>query len=260
MGAERPGKHAQRAVGKRLVGGEHCFAVCFGHGDGFAVLKDVRAMPQHDVGRAFGELQNAVSGFVDGGHHFARRIKRGFPHARCGGKHVVLIEPQRHGVRHERRFGRLTDQIAVVVNTHVGTKRHALRQQFFVFTVMLDHGHFVLCERARLIRADDLRTAERFDGGQFADDGVLLRHVRHADGKHHRHHRRKPLGDRGDRQRYGDHKGIQEEVEVRHPARRVAADDIEHEHEHADAENDVAQDLGELGKLQLQGRAGFLRR
>ena len=73
---------------------------------------------------------------------------------------------------------------------------------------MLDDSHFVLRERTGFVRADNLRTAERFHRGQFADNRVFLRHGGHADGQHHRDNRRQALGNCGNRQRYRQHKRV----------------------------------------------------
>lgn len=150
-------------------------------------------MLENFVGRAFGELQNAVGGFVDGGHHFAHGVKRRFRHAGRGFKHVVLVKPQLQRIGNQRRLRRFTDQIAVVVNVDVGAKRHAFGEQFFVVAVMLDNGHFVLGERAGFVRADNLRAAERFHGGKSSDNRVLFRHIGHADLKARRSRPRQAL-------------------------------------------------------------------
>ena len=72
----------------------------------------------------------------------------------------------------------------------------------------LAHGHLVFRERAGLVGADDRRAAERFDGGEFADDGFSLRHARHADGQDDRHGGGQPLGNRADRERDGGHEHL----------------------------------------------------
>ena len=51
--------------------------------------------------------------------------------------------------------------------------------------------------------------AECFYRGQLADDGVALRHVGDADGQDDGDDRGKSLRNGGDRERYGDHKGIE---------------------------------------------------
>ena len=54
-------------------------------------------------------------------------------------------------------------------------------------------GHFVLCQRARLIRADDGRTSERLDRGQALYKRVLFGHTLHRHSKRQRHGRQQAL-------------------------------------------------------------------
>ena len=61
---------------------------------------------------------------------------------------------------------------------------------------MVNNGHFVLRERAGLVRADDLGTAECFNSGKLPDNGVFLRHICNADGKNNRNNGGKSLRNR----------------------------------------------------------------
>ena len=113
---------------------------------------------------------------------------------------------------------------------------------------MLHHGHFVLGQRAGLVGADDLRAAQGLHGGQAADDGVALGHIGHADGQHHRNHRRQALGNRGHRQRHGNHKGIDHRIQ----RKSARAQQLHAEDHHADAQHQPGQHPGELAELALQ--------
>jgi len=64
--------------------------------------------------------------------------------------------------------------------------------------------HLVGGERARLVGADNRRTAERLDRRQTAHDGVLLGHTTSSEGEARRDDGRQTFRDGGHRQRHGD--------------------------------------------------------
>ena len=71
------------------------------------------------------------------------------------------------------------------------------------------HRHLVLRQRAGLVRADDRGAAQRFHGGQSANDRVAVCHPGHADGEGDRHCCRQPLRDRPDRESDGRHEHVE---------------------------------------------------
>ena len=57
------------------------------------------------------------------------------------------------------------------------------------------HGHLVLGQRAGFVRADDGRTAQRFDRRQLADDHMTFGHAGDTDSQGDGHCHRQTLGD-----------------------------------------------------------------
>ena len=93
---------------------------------------------------------------------------------------------------------RPSDEVAarlVALPPHVAARRRRPRPA--------SHGHLVSRERAGLVRADHRGAAERFDGGQLADDGAAPGHARHADGQRDGDGSGQALRDRAHRQRDG---------------------------------------------------------
>ena len=225
--ALRRGKNAQGAVCHGVVHGENFPALFFGERQDFAVIEIVCAALEHLIGRALGILNVGIAAFMDGGHHLAHGVKRSL-----GGAGLRLLKlrfylPVCRAEVHKRGLGRLALCAAGGVD-RVAAERHC-GGKLIDRSVMLDDGHLVLRQRAGLVGADDLSAAECFDGGQAADNGIALTHVRDADGQHDRDDRCKPLRYRGDGEGYGDHEGAQNGVE-----REVARDKkVKHEDENA---------------------------
>mmetsp|Transcript_12110 Transcript_12110/g.29322 ORF Transcript_12110/g.29322 Transcript_12110/m.29322 type:complete len:382 (+) Transcript_12110:2373-3518(+) len=67
-----------------------------------------------------------------------------------------------------------------------------------------DQGHLALCQRARLVGADDGRRAQRLHRGELAHEHVLLDHLGAAGGQGNGDAQGQPLGDRGDGEGDGD--------------------------------------------------------
>ena len=99
----------------------------------------------------------------------------------------------------QRTLRRLSNRgITVFLHPRITAKRHRRSQQHPILAVIIDNRHFVLCQRTGLVRADDLRAAERFHRCQLTNDRILLAHIGHADGKHDRHDRCQTLRYRRD--------------------------------------------------------------
>ena len=173
---------------------------------------------------------------------------------------TVFIQPQLGGIVDQCALGRLTDSSAFSgVKFCVGAERHGVSQQTFVLAYMIDNRHFVLRQGTGLVRADDLRTTQRFDCRQFTDDRILFGHVGHADGQHNRHNGGQSLRNGGYRQRNGDHEGVQDCFrQVSAAVRDQRSCEVDREDDHADAHYQVGQDAAELTQLDLQRRFAFL--
>ena len=112
------------------------------------------------------------------------------------------------------------------------------------------HRHLVLGERAGFVRANHRGAAERFDGGQLADDGLPLRHPRHADGEHDGDGGGQSFRNRADRQRHRRHE---------HLDRLFATRNAERERGRCQADDDPEHQLAELRDLLRQRRGQFDR-
>ena len=177
---------------------------------------------------------------MDGGHHFAAGIERRFADAGVFLVQLILVEPEIVRVVNERGLRRLAlGGVHAETSLRIAAERHGLGEQDGVVRPCVGDGHAVLRERAGLIRADDLRAAERFDRRQTADDRVAAGHVRNADGKDDRNDRGETLRDGSHGERDRDHKGVEYDFK----AETARAQELHRENDDADAEHEPGEDL-----------------
>ena len=163
----------------------------------------------------------------------------------------------------ERDLGRVADRSAgFLVRGRVAREQRGLEQQalhivcqievFFleqlVIRVNLLRGHFVLGQCAGLIRADDRYRTQCLDRLELFDDRVLTRHFLCAHGLHDGHDRTERLRDGRDRERDGEHHGIQDRLETC----AVRMVEREREHARADHQNDDGKPAAEVVQTDLQ--------
>ena len=77
---------------------------------------------------------------------------------------------------------------------------------------MIDYGHNILGESARFIRADNLRTAQRFNCRHFTDYRVAFGHIGYAYGKHNSHNCDKAFGNGRNRKSYSGNKAAERKI------------------------------------------------
>ncbi len=213
------------------------------------------AQAQHHVGRALGVLlKAAVESLHHNGHHLAARIERSLAHAR-----MLLAkagQARLGGIVYQRALGGLAHGLAGLgIPLGIGAQRHAGEELGLGRgELVLDHGHLVLGERARLIGANHLRAAERLHGGELADNRLAAGHLGHTERKHDGDHGHQTLGDGGDSKRHGNHKGVEQGRGVTHHVAHAVAQDVHTKDNHADHDNHDGEDAAELGELNLQGR------
>ena len=242
--AQGPARHV--AVARRDLG-----AVRVRHGLGAAVDPDAVAQRQQHVGRALGVLHDGAAIRVQRAHHLALAVKRCLGHARILRAQHAWRQPLCDRPAHERSLGRLAGHgVRLWVMHRVDAQGHGGSEQVLVTARRFRHGHAVLRERTGLIRADDLRAAERLHGREPADDRAAAAHVRHADRQHDRHNCGQPLRDRRDREADSDEECVEHDTAVDGPGAQHA----DHEHHHADAQHEPRQDAAQLRQAQLQGR------
>ena len=217
------------------------------------------AQADHHVWRALGVLLVlAVQGLDDHGHHLAARVERGLAHARVLSSQASKTSLA--GIVDECALGRLAHGLAqLLVPLGIGAQRHAGQELFLGRSeLVLDDGHLVLGKRAGLVRADGLRAAERLDSRKLADDCLALGHLGHAERKDDGHDGDQALGDGGDGERDGDHKGVEQGSRVGKDVTHAVTDDVDAKDHDADDDNHDGKDAAELGELHLQRRELFL--
>ena len=252
-------QHAQGLVGHGLVGGHELGATLLGQWDDLFALVDMGAQADHHVGRALGVLLVlAVQGLDDHGHHLAARVERGLAHARVLGSQAG--ETSLAGVVDERTLSRLAHGLAqLLVPLGIGAKGHTGQELLLGRSeLVLDDGHLVLGKGAGLVGADGLRAAECLDSRKLADDRLALGHLGHAERKDDGHDGDQALGDSGDGERDGNHKGIEQGSRVGKDVAHAVAEDINTKDHDADDDHHNGEDAAELGKLHLQRRKLFL--
>ena len=138
------GEHPQSVVCHFLVGAQNFLPVFLGHGHFLAGAKIFGTEAQHHIGGTFGILYDPVWGFMDRGHHFTQRIKRGFGPSGKGFFQLVLGQIQFIGPIDQSRFRRLSGDLSLLVDFGIGTKRHSGGKLPFVRAEILNYRHFVL--------------------------------------------------------------------------------------------------------------------
>ena len=253
---EGSGQHTQRFVRHRLILPQNFLAFFLRQRDFFAALPDLCAAAEHHIGRALGILDNfPLSHLMERGHHLPHGIERCLSHAWGGLFQFVFIQGKRQAIGDECRLCGLAGNGSVSLHLCVRAQRHRSGEQRLVRPKMLDDGHPVLCERSGFIRADDLRTAQRFHGGELPDDGIALGHIRHTDGKNDCHHCGQTLRDRCDRKADCNQEGIQNRLQVE----VMPAQQAECKNKDADAQHQPGQNFAQLRQLLLKRRFTVLR-
>ena len=118
---------------------------------------------------------------MHGRHHLAERIERCLLDTRRRVVQLIFFQSAFVCVGDQCSLGRLTGHALVLIEYGIAAERHCLCEQLLVIGMLLDDGHLVLRQCTGLIRADDLRTAERLNGSQSADDRAALGHIRNTD-------------------------------------------------------------------------------
>ena len=191
------GQYPQRLIRHGLVLGHDALTVFIRHGTDPLLRKHTGAVSQHFIRGTFGKLHYALRAGMQGRHHFPHGIKRSLRHARKVCFERIFGEPLSCGKVYEGTFRRLALCLAGSIQLRIGTKSHASGQQGFVRSPGFYYSHFVLSQCTGLIRADDLSTAQSFNGGKAANDGIAFGHGGNADRQHNGHYSGQSLGNSG---------------------------------------------------------------
>ena len=116
----------------------------------------------------------------------------------------------------------------------------------------LDSCHLVGGESSGLVGADDSGAAEGLDGGEFADDGVVLGHFLRAERKAGGDDGGQAFGDRGDGEGNSDFEVVNAAVEdgAVHGVPEVA--DVDDPDDHADDHDDFGEVVSEFFQFDLE--------
>ena len=170
-----------------------------------------------------------------------------------------LVDAEGVAYLHERHLGGVSDGRArVLVGDRVAGQKANANELVLRAVAVIDircihqpasriellHGHAVLREGTGLVRADHRHAAERFDGFEVLDDGMLACHFLRADGQHDGHDGAERLRDGRHRQRHGEHERIEHA--------RAAANHRQHEHEHANGHDAHREFFREFVKAYLE--------
>ena len=250
-------KHAQRAVGKALVCLGKLYAQIVGKGNYLSVRKDVRASAYHHIGCAGSVLDVSASGLVDGRHHLSDGVKGYLTYARRLGFKIILGQTELCGVVYNGCLGGVALGYRLAAGQdRVRAEGKGFGKELFIVAVVVYDSHFVLGERAGLVRADYLSASERFNSRQLAYNGVAAGHVGNTYRKHYGNDGGKSLGDRRNCKAHGYHKGVEDRLagEV-----GVHTDEVYGKYNNAYAEHEEAQYFAELIELELERRLLILR-
>ena len=213
IGAARYGKDAQRLIRHGLVCREKFCAHSIGHGMFYAILPIGSAALQNLIRCALGVLGDTMLRSVQRAHHLAHAVKGRFRYAGRLLLKLWLMKFKPCCPVYQCALRRFTDGLTGFIRRCIGAEGHSLSCGTFVAEVIHDR-HFILGQRACFIAADDLRTTERLNSGEPADDGVALGHIGHADGKYDRYHCGKAFRNRGNGKAYCDHERADHNVKV----------------------------------------------
>ncbi len=189
-------QHAQGLVGHSLVSSKNLGALLVSERHYLLALKDAGTAAKHHIGAALGVLLKlAVQGLHHNRHHLAARVEGRLAHAR------VLLGKASHAslssVVYQRALSRFAHSLAsFFVPLGIGAKRHTSQQILLLASqLVLNHGHLILGQRARLVRANHLRTAQGLNGREVANDSLALGHLGHAKREHDGDHCHQTLRD-----------------------------------------------------------------
>ena len=162
------------------------------------------------------------------------------------------------GVCDEGRFCRLSDDflyaVLILFHLRITAKRHACCEYILVVTCIVYDRHFILGERTRFIRANNLSAAESLYSGKSPNDGISVRHLGNSHGEHYGNYGYEALRDCGYRKGYSEHEGVYHDVH----AEASFSYNAENEYEYADSEHELGENLGELSELDLKRSHLFL--
>ena len=286
-GARGNGQGAERLARKSLVAPRPVAAAIVCQSNRGVLLINVATLCQQDFRRALDEhtqFARAIGIDVNGGVSFAFGCERdlGDP---CKARQILSLQAELARRHNQRTLGRIALKppalVAVrqlrIVDERGGMQRplEAIAQRRCLddrLSVLAEfalrdipaaadldqritgddgaHRHFVAGQGAGLVRADHRCRTKRFDGRQFAHDGVGRRHSAHAETESHGHDCGQRLGNRGNGKRHRKQEQAEHDVE----RQRRRAEQAGGEHHGANAEHDDSEALAGTVEFLLERR------
>ena len=200
-----------------------------------SVLGQTAAVTGNHVGCALENASVSALRAVHGEHVFGLGIKRDLRHARELRMCFFDVCPVLYRRVKKRFFGRTASVVA----------QDACEQNSLPVAENVGHRHAVAGQRARFVRTDHTRTAERFDGRKPAHDRAPFCHARDTQGEYDRHDGGQSFGNRRDRKADAGQKHVlgRKPLEQRKDKNQGANDDRQ-----------ISKQPRQLGKPLLQGR------
>ena len=226
------------------------------HRHDFAAVEITRAAFEQFIRRTLCKLDYFPVMVVNGGHKLSHAVERSFRNAGVFRLQSRFFQPECGCKIHKRTFRRFADRFLRFVGFRIGTERHRRCKQLFVTARGAHNRHSVLGQRACFVGADNLRTAESFNGCKLPYDGIAPAHFRNADRKRNCNNGCKPFRNCGNRKADRNHECVQNKVGRDAAFCRQKA---EAEHKDAYADDNIRQNSAELAEFNLQRRLSALR-
>ena len=154
----RRAQHSESLARHGLIGRQNLLPRLLGQREHLALLQIGITAADDFIRRAFGILQkSAVLLGMHGAHHLAHTVEGCLADPGLFLHKLALFQAQRGGITDQRGLCRLARGLAVCPKLRIRAERHGAGQQLLILCIMLDDGHLVLRQRARLVAADDLR-------------------------------------------------------------------------------------------------------
>ena len=147
-------KNPEGLVSHFLVSLQDSSSVFFADVSKFSVSIYLGAPLENLIRCSLGVLNNSVVFFVlvKGGHHLTTAVKRNFTHSWKCLLHIAFIKTQLICVIYKGTLCRFTGgTVCTFFDFSIAAQSHCLCQQFFIFTVIIHHGHLILGQSTGLI-------------------------------------------------------------------------------------------------------------